>query len=116
MYLGGLEGKLDGVAWTLLWLGLLLALVVLFINPIGFVASVGIVINAILIWVVLRALAEIIRLLKHQAGLPYGGRVTSPNERVDGNWECTACGGKLYDPSICDHCGREIVGTEEVGE
>ncbi|MCO6046460.1 hypothetical protein NG895_21385 [Aeoliella sp. ICT_H6.2] len=108
---GGLEGKLDIAAWGLLVLGSAAGFVVLQDRERGFVNTVSIVIEAIIAWLLFRSLAEIIRLLKHQARLPYGGKVSGVTETVA--WECSACGATLYDPGICDRCGCEIVGTEE---
>ena len=109
---GGLEGKLDIAAWGLLVLGSAAGFVVLQDRERGFVNTVSIVIEAIIAWLLFRSLAEIIRLLKHQARLPYGGRVSKATEHVEEVWECTACGAPLYDPGICDRCGRQIIGTD----
>lgn len=117
---GGLEGLLDGFAWAVLILGCIGALFALFVTRgYGWVGSLLAIFSAGIGWVVLRALAEIIRLQKHAAGLPYGGNISTPAERNDSMfcW-CSNCNAMLHNRLRCDACGEAIEpeeNTDSVG-
>ena len=57
-------------------------------------------------WLLLRCLAENIRLLKKIAGLEYEGSITGPNEETI--WSCGNCGQMLHSDNRCDSCGAQI--------
>lgn len=106
---GSLENKLDFAAWSLLIVNLLLALLALLVG--AFWHSISLAVTAVLSWLLFRSLAEIIRLLKVQAGLHYGGKISGIRARV--TWVCSECGTILDNRHRCPRCGRMIVGTEE---
>lgn len=107
IFRGGLEGLLDGAAWTLLSLGVLAAIVVVPLFRLwGLLAALGILANAFLLWLFLRALAELIRIQKKAAGLSYGGKITEAKESF--THLCSECGALLYLEDRCDSCHREI--------
>ena len=111
---GGLEGLLDGFAWAVLTVGILAALITLVgTQGYGGAASLLAVFSAGVGWVVLRALAEIIRLQKHVAGLPYGGKISVPAEPKDSVfcW-CSNCNAMLHSRLRCDACGESIEQSE----
>jgi hypothetical protein len=107
---GGLEGFLDVVAWIILVAGVVLAIVPIFLLSFsGIVPSLSIVVAATLSWVLLRAAAEILRLLKHIAGLPYGGRISKPNGPENSVFlRCSNCNSLLHSKLSCDACGEKI--------
>lgn len=109
---GTLEYKLDVAAWVVLLLGLLSAMLVLAeTEGRALFASLWFVAIGILSWLLVRGIAEIIRLLKFQAGLPFDGAITGAGESVA--WECSECGAPISDPHQCTRCGRLFVGTDE---
>jgi hypothetical protein len=109
---GSLENKLDFAAWGLLIVNLLLAFLLVLTLELGAIwAAPSLVVTAVLSWLLLRSLAEFIRLLKVQAGLHYGGKISGIRARV--TWVCSECGTILDNRHRCPRCGRMIVGTEE---
>lgn len=63
-------------------------------------------------WTVLRALSEIIRLLKKIAGLGYSGSI-SGNRDTEVFWACSNCSQMLHSETHCDTCGATIIGDDE---
>jgi hypothetical protein len=109
---GSLENKLDVAAWGFLIVNLLLAfLLVLSREEEAYGLALFLVVTAVLSWLLFRSLAEIIRLLKVQAGLHYDGKISGIQARV--TWVCSECGTTLGNRHRCPRCGRMIVGTEE---
>ena len=106
---GSLENKLDFAAWALLIVNLLLALLAALAG--AFWNSISLAVTAVLSWLLFRSLAEIIRLLKVQAGLQHGGKISGMRAGV--TWVCSECGTTLGNRHRCPRCGRMIVGTEE---
>ena len=105
-YQGGLESKLDAAAWIQLVLGLLFAIgLLVFTGGKGIVAVMLVALNSWLAWLVLRAVAEIIRLQKKAAGIPYGGRISEATAVVIE--KCSACGAVLYNEERCERCGKQ---------
>ena len=75
--------------------------------PVGYT-----VLATITLWILLRALAEIIRLLKKIAGLDYLGSI-SGTWSVDEFWACSNCGHMLHSETRCDTCGATILESDE---
>ncbi len=107
---GGLEGTLDSCGFLLLLSGLLIGIWVL-----GTYGRAGILL-ALCLWIVpyvlrliLRALAESIRLQKKALGLPYGGKISKAKETV--LYACSECGAILHSETRCDSCERMIEGS-----
>lgn len=102
---GGLESKLDAAAWIQLVLGLLFALgLLVFTGGKGIVVVMLVALNSWLAWLVLRAVAEIIRLQKKANGLPYGGRISEATAVIIE--KCPSCGAVLYSDDRCERCGN----------
>ncbi len=59
------------------------------------------------VWLLLRCLAEHLRLQKKIAGLHFQGEITGP--RVETIWYCGSCDQMLHSESRCDACGVQIV-------
>lgn len=109
---GGLEGTLDVVAKVVLVATVLHAVVVLATTSGKAWPGVpSMLIAGIVSWVTLRALAEIVRLLKRSAGLSYGGRISEAVERVEERAHCAQCGALLHSETRCESCGRTIEGA-----
>lgn len=104
---GGLESTLDLAAVVMVGLGFLFAMAfILLLKFAGVVPAMGALIASFLVWLLLRSLAEIIRILKKSAGLPYGGRISAARQtRV---FTCSECGAMLHSESRCDSCGEKI--------
>lgn len=106
---GGLEGSLDSSAFAVLLMGLVAGIWALFeggSNGILWAFSLWIV--ASVSRLVLRALAESIRLQKKGQGLPYAGKISEARETV--MYACSECGATLHSESRCDACGRSVEG------
>ncbi|QEG21491.1 hypothetical protein [Mariniblastus fucicola] len=104
---GGLEGLLDSAAIVLLAVGIIGTVASLvWLKLYGILPALSILINTILVWLLLRSIAEIIRLLKKQAGLPYAGDISYPDATVA--YTCSECGAMLHSESRCDSCGANI--------
>ena len=109
-YYGGLEGTLDSIAFTILPMSLFFG-----IGAIAIEKQEG-VLTVFFIWfiafvarLVLRALAESLRLQKKALGLPYGGKISQAQETV--MFSCSECGAILHSETRCESCGRTIEGT-----
>jgi hypothetical protein len=74
-------------------------------------ASLGTLLHAFVIWLVLRCLAEHLRLQKKIGGLPYEGTITGPKEELV--WTCGNCGHRLRSMGQCDFCGAKIDDDQE---
>ena len=80
---GGLEGTLDGAALAFFVLGCLAAIAAApTFKFAGLFVAVGIFACSEQVWLLLRALAELIRIQKKTAGLPYGGKISEAQEQV----------------------------------
>lgn len=71
------------------------------------------VIGAAVTWVVLRGLAEIIRLLKKISGLQYSGEISGA-ESSHQYYACSNCGHMLHSETTCDTCGAKIADDQEL--
>jgi hypothetical protein len=104
----GLETILDFVSVLALILGALASLLALIslgwpgLAMFGMIAS-----GAFLNWLVLRSIAELIRLQKRIAGLEYSGRISG--SYFDTVPTCSNCGSMLHSDVACDACGARLL-------
>lgn len=113
---GGLESTVDFWATVLLLLGIITSFFIVLIGmiagaqPFWFVLILATceAIGIAVVWVVLRSLAEILRLLKKIAGLKYSGEITG-TESSHQFYACSNCGQMLHSETTCDTCGAKIV-------
>ena len=113
---GGLETTVDFWATVLLLLGIISSFFIVLIGmivgarPFWFVLLLAtfVAINCAVVWVVLRSVAEIIRLLKKISGLKYSGEISGA-ESSHQFYACSNCGQMLHSETTCDTCGAKIV-------
>lgn len=105
-----LETALDVAAMVYLYCNALTAclfggLVVYFADQwlVGLSAAFVIMASGSVVFLFLRYCAEQLRVSKHQAGLPYEGRITGPKE--ESVLSCSNCGQVLHSEYRCDECG-----------
>ncbi len=104
----GLETVVDMTAMTILIFGALAATALLFtFTAWGTFGSVAAIAAASLHWLLLRCVAEHLRLQKKIAGLDFEGQITGPYEEII--WSCTNCEQMLHSAERCDSCGAQIV-------
>lgn len=104
---GGLESTLDTTGYILMTLAVMMAVVfVIKAKAPAILPALGLLVTAWLCRIILRALAEGIRLQKKAQGLPYGGQISEPRETV--TYTCSECGAMLHSTTRCDSCGRAI--------
>ena len=114
-YHGGLEGVLTGLAWTVLILGIIGFLAIWIMGAesrnagAGFLAGAGQLVSALVVWVVLRALGEIIRLQKKAVGLNYGGKISEAE--AEELYICETCGEFLPNEHWCHTCDKAVEGA-----
>jgi len=123
-YYGGIENKLTGLAKLILMFAII-GLIVSFViagnatRPSRFdgwgergisyfwmLAGIVGLLYGILIYFVLSAGADIIRLLKKLNGIPYGGDISKASK--DTNYYCSACGKLVHNESECPHCYKKF--------
>ena len=108
---GGREGTLDSSGFVVLLIGVLGG--GMWVRAVagsnGILSDITMWIGAFVRRVVLRALAEIIRLQRKRVGLPYGGKISEAQETV--TYTCGECGAMLHTDSRCESCGRTIGGS-----
>ncbi|MGB7343913.1 MAG: hypothetical protein WBD20_06855 [Pirellulaceae bacterium] len=107
----GLESILDFAAVMVVILsGISAVWFVVFIarvDPLtGLVLCLSIASIAFVSWLLLRSLAELIRLQKRNAGLEYSGKITGSQYDVVNS--CSNCGNMLHSEVACDVCGARI--------
>lgn len=108
---GGLEGSLDKGGSVVILFGIHAGVWFLIVGEInGIFAAIFVVVLSYGFRLVLRALAEIIRLQKKGLGLPYGGQI-SEAQTVEIH-VCSECGTVLHSDSRCESCGRTLDGVE----
>lgn len=116
---GGLETTVDFWATVLLLLGIITSFFIVLVGmiagaqPFWFVLLLAtcVAIGIAVVWVVLRSLAEILRLLKKIAGLQYSGEITG-TESSHQFFACSNCGQMLHSETTCDTCGAKIVSEQ----
>ena len=112
--LGGSEAMLDGAAVSLLVLGIVLAPTLagmfFFLGGAfrlhGVIPASLILVMTLVAFYLFRGLADIIRVLKQSAGIPYSGRIAAGPQRSE--FKCSDCSAVLRSGLKCDSCGAEI--------
>lgn len=108
---GGLEGSLDRGGFIVLLLGLLAGVWFLIMGGFkGILPATFVVVLSYWFRLVLRALAENIRLQKKSLGLNYGGQI-SEVQSIEIH-VCSVCGEILHSDSRCESCGSTLDGDE----
>ena len=103
----GLETLVDIAAMAILTVGMLAATCLLFtFSALGALSSAATLTTALLHWLLLRCIAEHLRLQKRIAGLPFEGQISGPCEDII--WCCSNCGQMLHSAQRCDTCGAQI--------
>ncbi|MFC5454717.1 hypothetical protein [Prosthecobacter fluviatilis] len=104
---GGLESTLDTTGYIVMTLGVLMAAVlVIKARAAAIFPALGLLVLSWLCRVILRALAEHLRLQKKAQGLPYDGQISEALETV--TYTCSECGAMLHSDTRCEACGRAI--------
>ncbi len=105
-----LETILDFVAWSFLILGMVASVVVFAYG--SFAAVISTMLSMFLPWMLLRSVAEIIRLLKRIAGLQYAGRISGTFSGTA--LSCSHCGAIFLQSKVaCDACGATLVAPDD---
>ena len=112
----GLESLLDFSAFTILAIGIPVscllgwATVVSEFSAGGIVSCCAVGLGSWFLWLILRWMAEVIRLQKQKADLPYDGHITGPYDEVVAS--CSNCGAVLLSKDRCDCCGARLVADQ----
>jgi hypothetical protein len=124
MRTGGVEGKLDGVGTFYLIISIigLIGCIILSqdklikqtgLSDFWIALGIGAIAQGIIFWILFKAGAEVIRLLKKLNGLPYGGEISE----TIGDWAeytCTDCGSPVSpDSKFCTQCGANFEEQKE---
>jgi hypothetical protein len=121
---GGIESQLDGIGVFFLIISIISFIGCLFLSRDETVRQTGLssiwvvlgiagIAEGIIFWILFKAGAEIIRLLKKLNGLHYGGSIS---ETIDYGTEnkCTECGALVApEAKFCTQCGVSFIETEE---
>lgn len=112
---GGTEGSLETLARAMLWICIAGGISGLFIALWGgwgfrwmwVAAAISAFFQAWVFYVILRASADVVRMLKKHLGLTYSGAISEAG--MMRRTVCSACGARAasYDVS-CGECGREF--------
>ncbi len=109
----GLETLVDIVAIGSLIVSALVTVGLLMtFTLVGTVVAGCCLLGGFLLYVLLRCVAEHLRIQKKIAGCKYEGQITGPQEELV--VACSNCGMILHSSSHCDGCGAEIVPRAEV--
>lgn len=108
----GLESVLDFMSRLVLILGVLGSIGYMIFVDAGLMACL-LAVAAVLNWLWLRALAELIRLLKRSAGLDYAGRISG--SYIDTVPTCSNCGSALRSDVCCNGCGARLIRPDADG-
>lgn len=110
----GLETILDFTALlTLVFGGLASIGIILFAGVAGFLLFCSVAIGSFLNWLLLRSLAELIRLQKRIVGLDYAGRISG--SYYDTVPTCGNCGAVLRSDVCCHGCGARLLKPDADG-
>lgn len=113
---GGIENQLDGVGIFYLIISIigLIACIILSqdetikqtgLSSLWIGLAIGVIAQGIIFWILFKAGAEVIRLLKKLNGLPYGG-VISETYGSGTQYTCTECGTPVApNAKFCTNCG-----------
>ena len=114
-YFGGLEGWLDVIGGLFFLLAALLAgLIAVATNFEWWWVGLILLFEALVAWTFTRVMAEIVRLQKKIAGLPYGGQISQNTS--DAAYGCGECGAPIYHPYRCHKCGCQLVSDQELAD
>lgn len=104
---GGLEASLDAASIFVFFIGFVSAIAFVGIFHLGgLVASIGILFISFVAYLLFRSLAEIIRLLKKSAGIPFSGKISQGT--LYSVFSCSECNAILHSGLRCDSCGAKI--------
>lgn len=107
---GGIESLIDKVAYVASIFGAISAVITLSVGEISFglklFAALKVAIGTVVLFVCLRGLSEIIRLLKHSNNLPYGGSLSHVDDTT--SYVCGDCGAPVYLWEKCEQCGATL--------
>jgi hypothetical protein len=118
--IGGIESKLDSVAGILLLLSIIfLVAYIIFslshkyqdtgLSMILFGFGVVGLFQGIIAWVIFKAGADVIRLLKKLNGLPFAGVISATKPQNVTGYECTECHAPVApDATACPKCGTKF--------
>jgi len=105
-YQGGLESILQPAGLVFLVFSVGVAVVLVCLNRYLVFISLASAGAGLFGFLVLRALAESIRIQKKSSGLPFSGTITAAKPVIIHH--CSSCGAALSDLARCDSCGKEI--------
>jgi hypothetical protein len=104
---GGLEATLEAAAIFVFSIGCVSAITMVCIFQLGgLAASIGILFNSFIGYLLLRSIGEIIRLLKKSVDLPFSGQISQGKQYSV--FSCSECNSILHSGLRCDSCGAEI--------
>jgi hypothetical protein len=107
----GLETIVDATAIVGLVLSCIIACPFFFTFSLwGFLIAISIPTGAFFQWLLLRCIAEHLRLQKKLAGYPFQGEISGPKDFTV--WACGNCGQFLHSESMCEACGAKILETD----
>lgn len=121
---GGIENQLDrvGIFYLIVSIIGLIACIILSqdetIKQTGLSSfwiglGIGVIAQGIIFWILFKAGAEIIRLLKKLNNLPFGGQISQVTNEEDLEYSCSICGSAVEQNSkYCTECGAKL--DEEV--
>lgn len=102
-----LETRVDFFAILLLIVFVIISLCLLLTFTLaGLVGSVSTLMTGFFQWLILRCVAEHLRLQKMIADLPFEGNITGPIEEEV--WCCSKCGYTLQSITDCNGCGAKL--------
>ncbi|MBD3652352.1 hypothetical protein [Kangiella sp.] len=111
---GGLENLLSGLATLFLVIGIVGAITVLLLSVdfngrfsllgliLGLIPVIGILVHGLFLYALCSAGAEVLRLLKKQNGLPYGGNISGSDPIYEKF--CSECGVRVGERDDCPSC------------
>ncbi|MFK7961946.1 MAG: hypothetical protein AB8G96_15640 [Phycisphaerales bacterium] len=105
-----LERTADLLAACLVGVSIITVLVMMFLTPASFFGVLTSLITIgwlVLIYVVVRVVTELLRILKRSAGVPFEGTMTGPSSVEV--MRCSICVATLDGGPACPGCGRAIV-------
>ena len=107
-YRGGLEGRLDLIGVGLFCIAVLMAVLFAVETHLeGWWVCLLQIVSGVVTWTLFRAIAEHLRLQKKNAGLPYGGKISSNSEEP--LYLCSACQVQVDTPYYCYRCHSDLI-------
>ncbi len=77
----------------------------------GLVLCTFFAVSAFATCIILRSLAEMIRLRKYAAGIPFDGHISGPYDETF--LSCSNCGARLISMDRCDCCNARLIQSNE---